>query len=169
MKNLSKSRYTLFRQCSKALWLRIYKPEVATEDKALEARFAEGNVVGDLAMGYLGPFEEVTAHTPDGGLDLSEMCRRTRDCMTRGVENIAEASFSWDGNYCAVDILHKTPGGWAIYEVKSSSGAVDMPEDDPDYVKYARDMAYAPDETGIRRIFEAEILDNVKKGWEAVA
>ena len=32
-----------------------------------------------------------------------------------------------------------------------------------------RDMAYAPDEAGIRRIFEAEILDNVKKGWEAVA
>ena len=40
MKNLSKSRYTLFRQCPKALWLRIYKPEEATEDKALEARFA---------------------------------------------------------------------------------------------------------------------------------
>ena len=93
MKNLSKSRYTLFRQCSKALWLRIYKPDVATEDKALEARFAEGNVIGDLAMDYLGPHEEVTAHTTDGGLDLSEMCRRTRDCMARGVENIAEASF----------------------------------------------------------------------------
>ena len=142
MKNLSKSRYTLFRQCSKALWLRIYKPDVATEDKALEARFAEGNVIGDLAMDYLGPHEEVTAHTPDGGLDLSEMCRRTRDCMARGVENIAEASFSWDGNYCAVDILHKTAGGWAIYEVKSSSGTVDQPDDDPEYVKYARDIAY---------------------------
>ena len=36
MKNLSKSRYSLFRQCSKALWLRIYNPDVATEDKALE-------------------------------------------------------------------------------------------------------------------------------------
>lgn len=142
MKNLSKSRYTLFRQCPKALWLRIYNPDVATEDKALEARFAEGNVVGDLAMGYLGPFEEVTVHTPDGGLDLSEMCRRTQDCMARGVENIAEASFSWDGNYCAVDILHKTPGGWAIYEVKSSSGRVDTSEDDPVYEKYARDIAY---------------------------
>ena len=142
MKSLSKSRYTLFRQCPKALWLRIYKPDVATEDKALEARFEEGNVVGDLAMGYLGPFEEVTIKNPDGSLDLSEMCRRTRDCMARGVENIAEASFSWDGNYCAVDILHKTAGGWAIYEVKSSSGTVDQPDDDPEYVKYARDIAY---------------------------
>ena len=142
MNNLSKSRYTLFRQCSKALWLRVYNPDAATEDKALEARFEEGNLVGDLAMDYLGPHEEVTAYTPDGSLDLSEMCRRTQDRMARGVENIAEASFSWDGNYCAVDILHKTPGGWAIYEVKSSSGTVDQPEDDPEYVKYARDIAY---------------------------
>ena len=55
MKNLSKSRYTIFRQCPKALWLKIFNPDVATEDKALEARFAEGNVVGDLAMDYLGP------------------------------------------------------------------------------------------------------------------
>ena len=142
MKNLSKSRYTLFRQCSKALWLRIYNPDVATEDKAQEARFEEGNRVGDLAMDYLGPHEEVTALMPDGSLDLSEMCRRTQDWMARGVENIAEASFSWDGNYCAVDILHKTPGGWAIYEVKSSSGTVSQHEDDPKYVKYARDIAY---------------------------
>ena len=127
MKTLSKSRYTLFRQCPKALWLRIFNPDVATEDKAQEARFAEGNIIGDLAMGYLGPFEEVTVHTPEGGLDLSEMCRKTQDCIARGVENIAEASFSWDGNYCAVDILHKTPRGWAIYEVKSSSGTVDKP------------------------------------------
>ena len=142
MKNLSKSRYTLFRQCPKLLWLNVFKPEEARIDASLQARFETGNDVGDLAMGYLGPFEEVTAHTPDGGPDLAEMCRRTQDCMARGVENIAEASFSWDGNYCAVDILHKTPGGWAIYEVKSSSGTVGMPEDDPEYVKYARDIAY---------------------------
>lgn len=36
-----------------------------------------------------------------------------------------------------------------------------------DFIK--RDMAYAPDEAGIRSIFEEEILSNVKKGWEAVA
>ena len=142
MKNLSKSRYTTFRQCPKALWMTIYKPDEAKDDPALQARFAEGNVVGDLAMEYLGPYEEVTAHKPDGSLDLAEMIRRTQDAMSRGVENIAEASFSWDGNYCAVDILHKTSGGWAIYEVKSSSGTVDMPEDNADYVKYARDIAY---------------------------
>ncbi len=140
--HLSKSRYTLFRQCSKALWLNNYKPNEAIIDDATKARFEAGNVVGDLAMGYLGPFEEVTVLTPDGSLDLAEMIHQTQDAMARGVENIAEASFSWDGNYCAVDILHKTADGWAIYEVKSSSGSVDMPDTDADYVKYARDIAY---------------------------
>ena len=142
MKNLSKSRYTLFRQCSKALWMSINKPEEAVVDASTQARFEAGNFIGDLAMGYLGPYEEVTVHKADGSLDLAAMLSATKDAIARGVENIAEASFSWDGNYCAVDILHKTPGGWAIYEVKSSSGTVDMPEDDPEYVKYARDIAY---------------------------
>lgn len=140
--HLSKSRYTLFRQCPKALWLNNYKPDVAVIDDATKARFEAGNVVGDLAMEYLDLYEEVTVFRPDGFLDLAEMIRRTQDAMARGVENITEASFSWDGNYCAVDILHKTPGGWAIYEVKSSSGSIDMPENDADYVKYARDIAY---------------------------
>lgn len=35
MKNLSKSRYTLFRQCPKALWMTIFKPNEAKDDPAL--------------------------------------------------------------------------------------------------------------------------------------
>lgn len=142
MKNLSKSRYTIYRQCPKALWLNINKPQEAVIDDSLKARFEAGNEIGDLAMGYLGPYEEITAHKPDGSLDLAVMLRRTADAVKRGVENIAEASFSWQGNYCAVDILHKTPGGWAIYEVKSSSGTPSMSELDKEYIKYARDIAY---------------------------
>lgn len=49
---------------------------------------------------------------------------------------------------------------YIFYHTDYSSGRKDI---------LKRDMAYAPDEAGIRRIFEAEILDNVKKGWEAVA
>ena len=90
------------------------------------------------------------------------MIRRTQDAMARGVENIAEASFSWDGNYCAVDILHKTADGWAIYEVKSSSGSVDIPDTDADYVKYPiilDDLGQVAD--GNHRIAHA-ILDGKK-------
>jgi len=54
---------------------------------------------------------------------------KTQDCLSRGVENICEAAFSWDGNYCAVDILHKQDGGYAIYEVKSSTNSSLAPSD----------------------------------------
>lgn len=73
------------------------------------------------------------------------MIDKTNECLADGTENIAEASFTWEGNYCAVDILHKTPVGYAIYEVKSSTGS-----DDPKkkkctrtvLQKYAYDIAY---------------------------
>lgn len=141
MKRLSKSRYTLFCQCPKALWLRTYKPEEAEVDEALEARFEQGNVVGDLAMEYFGNFKEVTTKNADGSLDLTKMIELTYQYMAEGVEIICEASFNYEGNYCAVDILHKEKGGWAIYEVKSTSfpmfnGSRSKLE------KYAPDIAY---------------------------
>ncbi len=39
MKNLSKSKYTNYRQCNKALWLRVHKPEVGKEDAQSAAMF----------------------------------------------------------------------------------------------------------------------------------
>ena len=141
MKRLSKSRYTAFSQCPKNLWLKVYKPEEATIDGGMEARFAQGNEVGDLAMGLFGDFKEVTAHQEDGSLDLQKMIDLTKQYMDEGVENICEASFSCEGSYCAVDILHKEKGGWAIYEVKSTS----FPEfngQEAKLEKYAPDIAY---------------------------
>ena len=140
-KGLSKSRYTLSCQCPKALWLRTYKPEVETVDAGVEARFESGNEVGDLAMGLFGPFVEVTTKREDGSLDLQAMINKTKDEMAKGTEVICEASFTFDNNYCAVDILRKSPGGWAIYEVKSSS----FPEfegQEAKLEKYAPDIAY---------------------------
>ena len=141
MKGLSKSRYTAFCQCPKNLWLKVYKPEEATIDAGMEARFAQGNVVGDLAMGLFGDFKEVTSHQKDGSLDLQKMIDLTRQYMDEGVENICEASFSCEGGYCAVDILRKDGDGWAIYEVKSTS----FPEfngQESKLEKYAPDIAY---------------------------
>ena len=139
---LSKSKYTAFRQCQKNLWMKAYKPEEEVIDPSLQSRFESGNEVGDLAMGLFGPFEEVTSLDAEGKLDLGEMLRKTEDCLARGVENICEASFSWDGNYCAVDILHRQGGGYAIYEVKSSSNSLVEPISDDDLRHYAWDIAY---------------------------
>ena len=141
MKGLSKSKYTLFCQCPKALWLRTYKPEVETIDPSVEARYEQGNEVGDLAMEYFGSYVEVTTFTDDK-LDLAAMIDKTKQEMAAGTENICEASFSYEGNYCAVDILHKTPDGWAIYEVKSSSGDDEKEGKMEAFHKYVVDIAY---------------------------
>jgi hypothetical protein len=141
MKGLSKSRYTAFCQCPKNLWLKVYKPQEATVDAGVQARFEQGNKVGDLAMQLFGDFKKVHAEKADKSLDLGKMVEQTRQWMEEGVENICEASFALEGHYCAVDILRKTKDGWAIYEVKSSS----FPEfngQEAKLEKYAPDIAY---------------------------
>ena len=47
---LSKSKYVRGLQCPKMLWMDKYMPEQAPENPNLEAIFATGNMVGDLAM-----------------------------------------------------------------------------------------------------------------------
>ena len=132
----SKSKYCLAWQCPKLLWLNKFKPELKPEDPSLEARFAEGNVVGDLAMNLFGDFTEVTAYKEDGKLDLNKMQELTKECIANGTENICEASFNYNGLYCAVDILRKEDGGYAIYEVKSSTHASHIYAVDIAYQKY---------------------------------
>lgn len=147
VKGLSKSKYTLFCQCPKALWMNTYKSEEAVVDPSLQARFEMGNVVGDLAMELLGPYVDVTKYD-SGKLDLQKMIDRTNECLRNGTENICEASFSYKSdeygvNYCAVDILHKDGDGYAIYEVKSSTGNASPEKNKPEELeKYARDIAY---------------------------
>lgn len=88
MKGLSKSRYTTFCQCPKTLWLKVYNPDVATDDHALQARFEAGNEVGDLAMRLFGDFVEVTVRREDGGLDLTAMVKLTKEEMDRDANGI---------------------------------------------------------------------------------
>ncbi len=133
MFHFSKSKYTSFIQCPKMLWLKTYHPELAVEDASAQDRMTKGNVVGDLAMGLFGDFEEMTVLDENGKIDLGKMIENTKDAIKRGVENICEASFSHDGLYCAVDILRKEKDGYAIYEVKSST--------EPKYI-YIVDISY---------------------------
>ena len=139
---LSKSKYCGLWQCPKIAWLRQYKPEVATIDEMVQARFDAGNMVGDLAMGLFGDFVEVTTYNGEK-LDLPKMIEKTAIEMEKGTENICEASFSYNGLYCAVDILKKDGDGWAIYEVKSSTKHM---KDDGTYTDdkevYVADISY---------------------------
>ena len=131
---ISKSRYTLFRQCPKALWLKTYKPELCLISDALQQRFQSGSIVGDLARGLFGKFTDVTSYYEDGKLDLTQMVVNTRKCIESETEVICEAAFQYAGTYCAVDILRKDNSGYAIYEVKSST--------DSDKEVYGQDVAF---------------------------
>ena len=132
----SKSRYCEYWQCPKAAWLHKHKPEAREVDEGTLQRMITGDDVGDLAMGLFGDYVEVTARRDDGGLDLGAMIEATAREMEAGTPVICEASFSLEGLYCAVDILRRDEehGGWAIYEVKSSTH--------PGKDVYAADIAY---------------------------
>ena len=131
--NFSKSKYCGLWQCPKIAWLRKYKPDEITIDGSVLARMEAGNIVGDLAMGLFGDFVEVTAYDGEK-IDLSKMIENTKAEMDKGTPVICEASFDFNGLYCAVDILKKDGDGWAIYEVKSSTHE--------DKQVYAADVAY---------------------------
>ena len=142
MATLSKSRYTLSCQCQKALWLKTYKPEEAVIDPSVEERFAEGQVVGNLAKSLFGDYVETTTYTTDGELDVAAMIAKTQELVNNGCPVICEAAFAPQHHYCAVDILRKEGEGWAIYEVKSSGSKVDDDYTNHDFDKYAIDIAY---------------------------
>jgi hypothetical protein len=65
----------------------------------------------------------VTACREDGKLDLPRMMENTRREMERGTPVICEASFSYEGLYCAVDLLKKEEDGWAIYYRREIGGS----------------------------------------------
>ena len=133
----SKSKYCGFCKCSKLAWLDKYKPEVQTVDESAEDRMAEGNELGDKAKGFFGDYVETTVKV-DGKLDLSAMIEKTAQEIEKGTENICEAAFSYNGFYCAVDILHKENDGYVIYEVKG----VKTPNFEKEHEYFLQDVAY---------------------------
>ena len=134
---LSKTIYVRVWNCPKGAWIYKYHPEAVPQDESRLSRFRQGDEVGDLARGLFGPSVNVTAYRGDGKLDLPQMIRNTQEEMAKGSAVICEASFSYEGLYCAVDLLRQEGDGWAVYEVKSSSdGLQDKYIADVSYQKY---------------------------------
>ena len=134
--NLSKSKYVTGLQCPKILWMDMNMPEQFDDSVRDEARMEVGLQVGVVARGYFGSYEEVP-YSPDKAAMIAE----TQRLIVGGSDVIAEASFSFNGNFCSVDILRKTARGYELIEVKGSTGYAD---DSPDKIKedYIDDMAY---------------------------
>ena len=126
------------------VWMDKYMPEKQVIDPSREAIMENGNQVGDLAMGLFGSYVEVTS-LKDGKLDLSQMILRTKEEIEKGTPVICEASFSYEGLYCAVDLLRETESGWAIYEVKSSTKA-----EKPVYIADVAYQKYVLEHCGVK-------------------
>ncbi len=127
---LSKSKYCSGIQCPKILWMDAHMPEERV-DTASQTVFENGNLIGDLARGYFGEYALV-----EYSADKKVMVEETKKLIAEGASNIAEASFFYDGLYCAVDILHKNGDGWDIDEVKSSTEVREIYVDDMAFQYY---------------------------------
>ncbi|WP_406537370.1 DUF2779 domain-containing protein [Methanobrevibacter sp.] len=127
--DLSKSKYCKCLQCEKILWLTKYKPDCVPK-KNKDDIIERGKKVGELAKGLLGDYIDIPYDE-----DLSIMIEKTDELLKDKPNIITEASFSYNNNFCSVDILKNDLEGVEIYEVKSSTSL----EDNPIYLD---DVAY---------------------------
>lgn len=122
-KRLSKSDYLAGLQCSKHLWLRINEPEADELEigEELEELFGQGRKVGALARTYVpgGTLIDYPYYAVD------EKLRATKRALDEGVQVIYEAAFAVEGLFVAIDILERTPDGFSVTEVKSSTKVKD--------------------------------------------
>jgi len=125
---LSKSLYLKGLGCSKALWLKKYKPnELTPPDASALAVFKTGNEVGELACDLFPGGNKITYESSS----MDEKIQLTKEWIEAGVENIYEATFRNDDVLVMVDILRNLGDGKVeIYEVKSSASVKDVYLDD---------------------------------------
>ena len=117
--SLSKSKILLHRQCPKRLWLQVHKPELAEVDPAAEARFRDGNKVGDVARQLYpgGDFIDT--------LNRKEALTRTAAALESGHKPIFEAAFLHNDVLVRADLLVPEASGYRLVEVKSSTSVKD--------------------------------------------
>ena len=122
MKTVSKSKYLMFNNCPKSLWMLLNKPELGKEDPTAQKHIDDGKVVGSLAKSYFEDTVDVYTEDEKGNPDIKEMIELTNRYLLKGENTIAEASFSIEGLYCAIDLLHPSKdGNYDIYEVKATT------------------------------------------------
>lgn len=115
---LSKSRFMELYHCKKAGWLSIHRPDLTEVDAKTDELLKEGNEIGDLARSILGDYTLVEIVK-----DKLKMITETEKLIENGTRVIVEASFSYNGCFCSVDIievLNKDTKEINVYEVKNS-------------------------------------------------
>ena len=117
---LSKSRFISGMQCRLRLWYACYEPKLATPpDAALQAIFARGHEVGELAQRRWPGGALVEA----GPRQVDQAVARTRELLAdTSLPALYEAAFVHRGVLTRVDVLVRNDdGSFDLVEVKSSS------------------------------------------------
>ncbi len=131
---LSKSQYIRGLQCHKALWLLKHRPELRQQpDAQAESLFETGHTVGELACQLFPGGVEIEFNSKD----FDSMVLKTQKLIESGIEVIYEATFKEKGIFAMADILVKQNDGWAMYEVKASTGVKPYHQDDAAIQWYA--------------------------------
>jgi hypothetical protein len=116
-RTLSKSRLMAFRQCPKRLWLQVHRPELAVVDPGMEARFASGNRVGEIAR-EIRP----GGHLIESVRDFTSALGETQELLAvDGDQTLFEPAFAAGGALARVDVLERRGGQYRLVEVKSAS------------------------------------------------
>jgi Domain of unknown function(DUF2779) len=115
---LSKSDFKLARSCATKLYYReLGYPDARDDDPYLEM-LAEGGYMVEILAKQLFPDGETLAY----GRDAQAAARLTMERLdTRGTVTLFEATLLDDRRLARVDILRRSPSGFDLYEVKSSS------------------------------------------------
>jgi predicted RecB family nuclease len=117
---LSKSRFLVGLQCHKQLWWRTHDPDAPelAPSADLQARFEAGKLVGEAARTYVRGGELIGFHH----YEVESKVAATQTALGGATPAIYEAAFVADDAYAVVDILERTPRGFTLIEVKSSTG-----------------------------------------------
>lgn len=99
---------------------------ILVPDAGLLARFRSGADVGELSRELFPGGETIVFDHAR----IRENIDRTRDRIRAGVRTIYEATFLHDDVLVMVDILHRGPVGWELYEVKSTTEVKEVHLDD---------------------------------------
>tara|TARA_B100000963_G_scaffold99263_1_gene85796 strand:+ start:1291 stop:2784 length:1494 start_codon:yes stop_codon:yes gene_type:complete len=115
---ITKTNFIEGMQCQRCFWFKYNNYKDSKEDDPLaQQRLEDGEEVGQKIKETFPKGIDI----PFLDRDYSKMHKLTLDAINGGAEVIFEGSFLVGGVFIRVDVMKKTPNGWDIYEVKSSS------------------------------------------------
>lgn len=144
--SLSKSRLLSGMQCTKRLWLELYRPSLGEDSASAEARFRVGHQVGDIAQTLYDPAGTGT-RIDRSKASFKAAFAETKRLLTQS-NPIFEAGFSAGGARIFADVLlprqFQGKDGWRMIEVKSSASVKDYHRDDAAIQTYVARKAGVP-------------------------